>query len=297
MQRRVLDFLEKRVDALKRRDKDRDEARRTASEIFDESTLMTLYKLLSDGVLDALEFPISTGKEANVFRGARGERIVAVKIYRVATATFHALAKYITGDPRFKGVGRDRRALISTWARKEYKNLARLRSAGVRVPEPLACRSNVLVMEYIGSEERAAPMLRELSLGPGGLRRVRDVVLNYIDIAYNRARLVHGDMSEYNILVSGEDVVLIDVGQAVVLEHPMARELFARDLRNIALYFGRRGAPLDWRRAQRRITSGRWSGRGALRSWGGGVPAAGRTSHVDVLAAVAGPDRRPHPFT
>lgn len=275
MQRRILDFLEKRVDALKRKDKDRDEARRTASEIFDESTLMTLYKMLSDGVLDTLEFPISTGKEANVFRGTRGGGLVAVKIYRVATATFHSFAKYITGDPRFRGVSRDRRALISTWARKEYKNLARMRGAGVRVPEPFACRGNVLAMEYIGSEERAAPMLRELELSPPELRRVREVVLEYIYLAHSRAHLVHGDLSEYNILLNDGEAVLIDLGQAVVLEHPMARELLSRDLRNIALYFSRRGAPLDWRGALERITSGRWRGRGGGPGASGGG-AAGR---------------------
>jgi RIO kinase 1 len=255
MQSRILEFLETRVDALKHRDKDRDEIRRTGSEIFDERTLMLLYKLLSDGVFDTLEFPISTGKEANVFRGTKGDRFVAVKIYRVATATFKNFGKYIIGDPRFRSIGKDHRGLISLWAQKEYKNLARLREAGIRVPEPIACREHVLVMEYIGQPDAAAPMLRDAGLDPAGIERVRLEVLAFFDRSYNRAGLVHGDLSEYNILIDGKKTVFIDLAQAVVLEHPMAQELFVRDLQNMAAWFKRKGLPFDWEVVHNQILS------------------------------------------
>jgi RIO kinase 1 len=255
MQSRILEFLETRVDALKHRDKDQDEMRRTGSEIFDERTLMLLYKLLSDGLFDTLEFPISTGKEANVFRGTKGDRFVAVKIYRVATATFKTFGKYIIGDPRFRSIGKDHRGLISLWAQKEYKNLARLREAGIRVPEPLACREHVLVMEYIGQPDAAAPMLRDAGLGPEALERVQHEVLAFFDKSYNRAGLVHGDLSEYNILIDGKKTVFIDLAQAVVLEHPMAQELFVRDLKNMAAYFRRKGHPFDWELLHNQILS------------------------------------------
>jgi RIO kinase 1 len=257
MQPRILDFLETRVDALKHRDKDQDEMRRTSSEIFDERTLMLLYKLLSDGVFDTLEFPISTGKEANVFRGTKGDRFVAVKVYRVATATFKSFGKYLVGDPRFRSIGRDHRGLINLWAQKEYKNLARLREAGARVPEPLACRDHILVMEYIGRPDAAAPMLRDSRLGPNGLERVRHDVLSFFDQSYNRAGLVHGDLSEYNILIDGKKTVFIDLAQAVVLEHPMAQELFVRDLRNMSAWFRKKGAPFDWKVVHNQVLSRR----------------------------------------
>ncbi len=246
MQAHILEFLETRVDALKHRDKDRTEIRRTSSEIFDEHTLMLLYKLLSDGAFDTLEFPISTGKEANIFRGTKGDRFVAVKIYRVATATFKTFGKYIIGDPRFRSIGKDHRSLISLWAKKEYKNLTRLTEAGIRVPRPIVCRDNVLVMEYIGQPDAAAPMLRDAGLDPKGIERVRQEVLNFFDQSYNRAGLVHGDLSEYNILIDGKKTVFIDMAQAVVLEHPMAQELFVRDLKNMAAWFRKKGQPFDW---------------------------------------------------
>ena len=255
MQSRIIEFLETRVDALKHRDKDQDEMRRTGSEIFDERTLMLLYKLLSDGLFDTLEFPISTGKEANIFRGTKGDRFVAVKIYRVATATFKNFGKYIIGDPRFRSIGKDHRGLISLWAQKEYKNLARLREAGVRVPEPLACREHVLVMEYIGQPDAAAPMLRDAGLGPDALERVQHEVLTFLDKSYNRAGLVHGDLSEYNILIDGKKTVFIDLAQAVVLEHPMAQELFERDVKNMAAWFKRKGLPFDWQLVHNQILS------------------------------------------
>jgi RIO kinase 1 len=264
MNTKIYEFLENRVDLLKHKDHDRTEERRTSSEIFDESTMMLLYKLLCEGIFDTLEFPISTGKEANVFRGTKGDRFVAVKIFRVATSTFRNFGMYIHGDPRFKNIGRDHRSLIYTWARKEQKNLARMREAGIRVPEPLACRGNVLVMEYIGQPDSAAPMLRDARLGQKALAGVKRSLLEYMDLCYNRAGLVHGDLSEYNVLINGKDTVLIDVGQAVVLEHPMAQELFVRDLQNIAAYFKRQGQGFDWSAVHNQIISHKKTGEGVV---------------------------------
>jgi len=255
MNEKILRFLETRVDLLKQKDKDQDASRRTYSEVFDDSTLMLLYKLIGDGIIDTLEFPISTGKEANVFRGTKGDRHVAVKIFRVSNATFKNFGMYIEGDPRFKKTGKDHRGLISIWAQKEFKNLQRMREAGIRVPEPLAVKGNVLVMEYIGKDAEAAPMLRDANLGAKALAQVASDLIDKLDRAYNRAGLVHGDLSEYNILILGKESVLIDVGQAVVLEHPMSKELFVRDLQNIAAYFKRMNLDFDWKSIHDKIIS------------------------------------------
>ena len=110
---------------------------------------------------------ISTGKEANVYRGEDSDgNPVAVKIYRVSTAETDFMLEYIVGDPRFKRIKKRSRALIPQWALKEYKNLTRYHEAGVRVPKPLDIQRNVLVMEFIGDPKSSisAPMIKNVEI-------------------------------------------------------------------------------------------------------------------------------------
>lgn len=220
--------------------------RRTEGEVFDNLTLMTLHKLLLHGALKSLDFPVSTGKEANVFRGTTPEGgFVAVKIYRVNTATFKHVLQYIDGDERFKGVKGDKRALVHAWAQKEFLNLQRLREANVDVPEPIRVLNNVLVTEYLGIAEGPWPQLKEM----GRLEKAqaeafwKKLSADFVRM-HDKAGLVHGDLSEYNILVDGagtKDPVprIIDVGQAVLRTHPMAWEFLDRDAKNLTSYFNR----------------------------------------------------------
>lgn len=226
---------------LERRRKDADD-RKCYDEVFDKATLLTIAKLISDGIIDTVDFPISTGKEANVYRCSAKDRFIVLKIFRTSTATFRNLLRYIIGDPRFEGVKRDRRDIVYTWTKKEFKNLKRLRDAKVRVPEPITFRDNILVMEYIGDEEMPSPTLKEA--GTKAPKRVFDFLVRSIKNAYRRANLVHGDLSEYNVLMWNEPVI-IDVGQGVVLEHPMAEELLRRDVTNIVRYFRKFGVHCD----------------------------------------------------
>jgi RIO kinase 1 len=238
----------RRADALQGRLPDRTGGpdRRTEGEVFDQPTLMSLHKLLTHGVLKSLDFPVSTGKEANVFRGTtpRGG-YVAVKIYRINTATFKHVLQYIQGDERFQGVSGDKRGLVHAWCQKEFRNLARLREAGVSVPEPLKATANVLVMEYLGKKEGPWPRLKELGDESQMQRLYDQLVADYLK-AYNEADLIHADLSEYNVLVENADGApsdfkarIIDVGQAVLKNHPMAHEYVERDLRNLTTFFRR----------------------------------------------------------
>lgn len=229
--------LEAQVDALRTKEKD-SETRKTYDEVFDHAALLTIASLITDGVLSTLDYPVSTGKEANIFHATGPDgRGKAVKIYRIATATFRNIAVYIEGDPRFKKVKRATRPTLLAWAQKEYKNLVRMEDAGVRVPRPERVLDNVLVMEYIGDETQPAPSLREVALEhPGAV--YEDVLSNMR--AIRAAELVHADLSEYNLLWWGGRVVVIDVGQAVPLDHPRAPEWFERDVANIARFFKRR---------------------------------------------------------
>src|SRR2546429_5738982 len=228
--------LEIQVDALRTNEKD-SESRKTYDEVFDHAALLTIADLITDGVISTLDYPVSTGKEANVFHATGPDgRAKAVKIYRIANATFRNIAVYIDGDPRFKRVKRATRPTLFAWAQKEYKNLVRMEDAGVRVPTPERVHNNVLVMGYIGDETRPAPALREVALDdPAAV--YADVVANLQ--AIRKSELVHADMSEYNLLWWQDRVVVIDVGQAVPLDHPHAEEWFRRDVANIARFFKR----------------------------------------------------------
>ncbi|MGB0653016.1 MAG: serine protein kinase RIO [Thermoplasmatota archaeon] len=221
--------------------------RRTEGEVFDRPTLMVLHKMLSQGTLASLDFPISTGKEANVFRGTTpmGGH-VAVKIYRVNTATFKHVLQYIEGDERFAGAGRDKRRLVAAWAQKEFRNLSRLYEAGVSVPEPIRVLGNVLVTEYIGLPEGPWPQLKDLGrLDREQAQEFYDSLTADLERTVHDAGLVHADLSEYNILVQDSDdpdaarARIIDVGQAVLRSHPMSEEFLERDIRNLTRYFTR----------------------------------------------------------
>ncbi len=220
--------------------------RRTEGEVFDHSTLMTLHRLLTHGVLKSLDFPVSTGKEANVFRGTTpAGGFVAVKIYRVNTATFKHVLQYIQGDERFENVKGDKRALVNAWAQKEFRNLARMRDAGLDVPEPIRVLNNVLITEYLGDADSACPKLKDLGrLDPHVAERFWQKMRDDYVTMYNDAGLVHADISEYNILVEGAGTKkavprMIDVGQAVLRTHPMAWEFLARDAKNLTGFFKR----------------------------------------------------------
>jgi len=223
-------FSEIDWDKLARIGKDR----KTEDEVFDRGTLHSLYKLMEEGELDILDFPLSTGKEGNVFRGTSGDDVVAVKIYRVSTATFKHIGKYL---PTHGGGYRNRRQLIYAWARREYSHLAKLWKVGVRVPQPRAYVNNVVIMEYVGTKSRPAPLLHQVIL-PDPVRVYQRLVRD-LGVIYGKARMVHADFSEYNVLLDRGVPRIIDVGQMVSVDHPQAEEFLSRDVGNLARYFGR----------------------------------------------------------
>lgn len=121
------------------------------------------------------------------------------------------------------------------WAEKEFKNLKLADEVGVRVPKQVVCRSNVLVMEFIGENGVSAPRLKDIVIEEP--ESVFGTVFDYVITLYKKAKLVHGDLSEYNILYWKNGPVIIDVSQAVLLSHPLALDFLARDLKNILRYF------------------------------------------------------------
>ena len=172
-----------------------------------------------------------------------GGRDLAIKIYLTSSAEFRkGIVKYLEADPRFSGrVPASTRRLYSLWARKEYSNYARMFKAGVSVPRPIAVHDNILVMEFIGREGAPAPLLKDLEADPGELEGIFERLVEDLRKMVTGARLVHGDLSEYNVMLWEGRHYIIDVSQAVTLNHPNAMEYLMRDLSNIVRFFSKRG--------------------------------------------------------
>ncbi len=132
--------------------------------VFDEVTLLALYKLANRRYITAFGGPISTGKEGIVFYGEREDQGLAIKIYMISTANFKAMTEYIDGDPRFSHVRKSRKEIIFAWTRKEFSNLKRAKKAGLPVPEPYSFDRNILLMEFLGDGEKPFPQIRDVEI-------------------------------------------------------------------------------------------------------------------------------------
>jgi RIO kinase 1 len=235
-----VDRLEERLDKARMRIK-RSEDRQVIESVFDTKTLLMLYQMFNKKILEEINGVISTGKEANVYWAVQPDGTdVAVKIYRIATFNFKRITLYLEGDPRFSRIPRSRSGLITAWASKEFKNLQRALNAGVRVPKPIHVQRNLLVMDFIGEDGLPAPTMHQAQ--PENPKKARKTILKAVSTLYHDAHLVHADLSEYNVML-WKGPVLIDMSQAVVLDHPHSEMFFERDLRNILSYFERFDLP------------------------------------------------------
>ncbi len=217
--------------------------RRVFDSVFDQSTLLALHKLMESGEIDTLDFPIARGKEAHVFHATTSSGAAAVKIFHTTNAVFKSLSKYIDGDPRFGGLKRRHRELVNVWVRKEVRNLRRCRRHGIPAPLPRANYKNVLIMDLIGSIGEPAPRLRDVTIPD--VEKVFEELVKLLAVMWQRATLVHSDFSEYNILWHGEEPWVIDVGQAVIEQHPSAREFLVRDVTRIVEWSNRNGMDIN----------------------------------------------------
>lgn len=235
---RIARKRDRKFDQFRTRLKDAEQFKVEQS-VFDDATFAAIYKLVQDGHIDAFGGPISTGKEANVYEAlGPDDTDVAVKIYRINASNFRHMRDYLEGDPRFEGLGNDKKRVVLAWTQKEFANLSRARRAGVRVPEPIAVERNVLVMELVGLVEDRARRLAEVNVE--NPETAYQVAREYMRRLYS-AGLVHGDLSEYNMIIHDGELVVIDLGQAVTVHHPNADEFLRRDCHNVAKFFSRQG--------------------------------------------------------
>jgi RIO kinase 1 len=222
------------------------EQRKLLDEFFDHPTLLAISRLVGRGVFDAIDFPISTGKEGGVFRASAGDGFRAVKVYRIGNSVFRRLPAHVMEELRRESSERNFGRLISAWTRREHTILRRLTEAGVRVPEPHAYVRNVLVMEFVGEGGIPAPRLKDTTIEDTS--RFYDDFVQQVRRMVSDAGLVHGDLSPYNVLVREDRPVLIDVAQAIPREHPQARVLLERDARHFSRYFEKLEVPTSFER-------------------------------------------------
>lgn len=212
------------------------------SEVFEKSTLLDLSKLINKGILSSVDYPISTGKEANVFRATTPDGgYVAVKIYKTDTAPFFRKDLYLEADPRFSRIKFSDKDIVKAFARKEFKNLEICLKAGIHSPRPYYLVNRVLVMQFLGEGELPYPTMN--MVGPLHGEKDLESLLEDVRKMY-RVGLVHADLSEYNIMM-GDVPYIIDFGQGVIIRHPNAEMFLERDVSIILKYFRKFGVKRD----------------------------------------------------
>ncbi|MEM4577113.1 MAG: serine protein kinase RIO [Candidatus Nezhaarchaeales archaeon] len=241
----VEDWIEEEVPRKEEKRRKDEDLLKTVEEVFDTLTLEALYKLINKKVIDVLYGVVDTGKESRVYWAKSPNREdLAVKIFLTSSREFKkTILQYIEGDPRFKKIKRATRPLIYSWALKEFKNLKKAYEAGVSVPKPIAVYRNVLVMTFIGEDGVPAPLLKDAEVND--YESIFRKIVENMKILYRYARIIHADMSEYNIMVWRDEPVFFDFGQAIVTDHPNAYVFLERDVKNVVNFFRKKGIKID----------------------------------------------------
>ncbi|PSK39755.1 hypothetical protein C7M61_001560 [Candidozyma pseudohaemuli] len=223
--------------------------RATVEQVLDPRTMRFLAKIINKGIISRINGCISTGKEANVYHGDHedttiSDREYAVKIYKTSILVFKDRERYVDGEFRFRNTKNQSnpRKMVKVWAEKEFRNLKRLYVNGIPCPEPIELRSHVLVMEYLTKgNAQPSPKLKDHPF-----KDLDEIVfyyqqmLIYMRRMYQKCRLVHADLSEYNSIVHNDKLYIIDVSQSVEPEHPMALDFLRMDIKNVNDFFSRK---------------------------------------------------------
>jgi RIO kinase 1 len=208
-----------------------------------------LEPLIEDGLIDGVVRQLMSGKEAMVFVVRCGDEIRCAKVYKEANKrSFRQAVDYTenrkTKNSRqaramAKGTRYGRQAQEEAWQNAEVDALYRLAAAGVRVPKPHNFHEGVLLMELVtGADGDAAPRLNDLAFTPELARTYHQMLIKEV-VRMLCAGVVHGDLSEFNILVAADGPVIIDLPQAVdAAGNNHAPGMLERDVANLRNYFG-----------------------------------------------------------
>ncbi|MGK7246625.1 PA4780 family RIO1-like protein kinase [Buttiauxella agrestis] len=205
--------------------------------------------LVDDGLIDDVLQRLKSGKEADVYTVLCGDKIQCAKVYKEATQrSFKQAVQYQEGRKvrnsrnaraMQKGSKFGRKQQEETWQTAEVEALFRLANAGVRVPQPYLCIDGVLLMELVTDADGAvAPRLSDVTLDEEtAIADFNTMIGNIVRMLC--AGLVHGDLSEFNVLLDAHGPVIIDLPQAVdAAANNHAESMFERDVNNITEYYG-----------------------------------------------------------
>jgi len=208
-----------------------------------------LQPLIDDGLIDEVISRLMSGKEADVFIVRCGDKIRCAKVYKdVTKRSFKKAAQYQEGRKARsgrqarameKGSNYGRRQQEKVWQNAEVDALSRLARAFVRVPETFGCVDGVLLMELITDESgNVAPRLGDVTMSEEQAIEDYTLMMHYIMLMLCEG-IVHGDLSEFNVLVDDSGPVIIDLPQAVnAAANNSAKEMFTRDVNNMRRYYG-----------------------------------------------------------
>ncbi|MGM0769066.1 MAG: PA4780 family RIO1-like protein kinase [Pseudomonadota bacterium] len=209
-----------------------------------------LQPLVDDGMVDEVLYQLMSGKEAQVYVVRCGDTLRCAKVFKEAQKrSFKQAVEYQEGrkvrnSRRARAMGKKTRygqkEQEDAWLNAEVDALYRLAAAGVRVPEPLGFVDGVLLMELVADEDgKAAPRLDDVTLSPEQARDYHARVIAEV-VRMLSAGLIHGDLSEFNVLVDLNGPVIIDLPQAVnAAGNNNAERMLQRDVDNMRRYFGR----------------------------------------------------------
>lgn len=207
-----------------------------------------LQPLIDDGLIDEVLSRLMSGKEADVFVVRCGEHIRCAKVYKDAVKrSFKKAAQYqegrkVRGGRQARAMGKrssyGRQLEEEIWQNAEVDALSRLARAGVRVPDTYFCVDGVLLMELVSdSEGDVAPQLGHVSMSKEEAIKQHTLMMHYIMLMLC-AGIIHGDLSEFNVLVDDKGPVIIDLSQAVnASANNSAEAMFARDVNNMRRYY------------------------------------------------------------
>lgn len=205
--------------------------------------------LVEEGLVDEVLRQLMSGKEATVYVVRCGEEIRCAKVYKEASQrSFKQAASYQEGRKvknsrqaraMEKGTRYGRKMQEEAWQHAEVDALYKLAAAGVKVPQPYSCFEGVLLMDLVtDAEGNAAPRLNDIELSPELARQYHGQLLHQV-VLMLCAGVIHGDLSEFNILVDADGPVIIDLPQAIdAASNTEASTMLARDVDNLAAYFG-----------------------------------------------------------